>query len=391
MRNQEDESPHYGKKILAIALIVIIALVAVFTLTSAYKTVPTGYEGVVLSWGKPVRIVGAGLNGIAPIAEDIALVNIQVQKVTADESAASSDLQEVTTSITVNYQLDPTYAMDIYTNLRDQYESRVILPAMQDALKASTAKYQASELITNRDQVVSTIKDILQSKLNQYHIQITSVQVTNFKFSDQFQSAVDAKVTAEQNALAAQNQLAVIQFQAQQQVIQAEANATAISALAQGNANATLISANATAQAMKIVSSQLSPQYIQYLYAIGWDGKLPIYWVSGNGTAPYLMVTIPSNSTSTPTAQSTIQQPISNQVSNGVTYSLTLSQNATSTGVGDTIAITAQLSPSQSGVSVGFYNNGNLMGTATSNASGQAIYCVTRTDNSDYTFSAKVQ
>ena len=217
--------------------------------------------------------------------------------------------------------------------------------------------------------IVNPIKDILQSELNQYHIQITSVQVTNFKFSDQFQSAVDAKVTAEQNALAAQNQLAVIQFQAQQQVIQATANASAISALAEGNANATLIAANATAQAMRIVSSQLSPQYIQYLYAIGWDGKLPVYWVSGNGTAPYLMVTLPSNTTTAP-AQSTIQQPVSNQVSNGVTYSLTLSQNATATSIGDTIEITAQLSPSKSGIVVTFFNNGNVMGTATSNTSG---------------------
>ena len=230
----------------------------------------------------------------------MAFVNVQVQSATAEESAASSDLQEVTTSVTVNYQLDAAYAKEIYTNLRDQYASRVILPAMQDALKASTAKYQASELVTQREQAKNAFQDLLQQKLQQYHITIVAVSITNFKFSDQFQQAIDNKVTTEQNALAAQNQLVVVQFQAQQQIIQATANASAISNLALGNANATIIAANATAQAIQIINAQLSPEYIQYLYALGWDGKLPIYWSSGNNTAPFLLLPTQQNNSTVP-------------------------------------------------------------------------------------------
>lgn len=286
------------KKILVIVLVVMIATVSVVIVTSMYQTVPTGYQGVVLQWGNPVRTVGAGLNAITPIAEDIELVNIQVQAATAQESAASSDLQEVTTSVTVNYQIDAAYAKEVYTNLRNQYESRVIIPAMQDALKASTAKFQASQLITDRENAKNTFQTLLQAKLTQYHINVVSVAITDFQFSANFRAAIDAKVTAEQNALAAQNQLAVVQFQAQQQVIQATANATAITTLAMGNANATIIAANATAQAVQIIQQQLTPEYISYLYAIGWDGKLPLYWVTGsNSTSPYLLVTVPTNST----------------------------------------------------------------------------------------------
>jgi regulator of protease activity HflC (stomatin/prohibitin superfamily) len=287
------------KKILAVIIIVMIALVSVALITNAYQTVPTGYEGVVLAWGNPVRTVGAGLNFITPIAEDIELVNVQVQKVSAQESAASSDLQEVTTSVTVNYQIDSDYAQDVYTNLRDQYESRVIVPAMQDALKAATAKFQASQLVTDRETAKNTFQNVLQTKLTQYHINVVSVAITDFQFSENFRKAIDAKVTAEQNALAAQNQLAVVQYEAQQQVIQASANATAIITIAQADANATIISANATAQAVKIIQPQLTPQYIQYLYAIGWDGKLPIYWSSGNSTAPFLLLPVDQTTNST--------------------------------------------------------------------------------------------
>ena len=290
------------KKIITIVLVVMIAVLSVMIISSAYQMVPTGYQGVVLAWGNPVRSVGSGLNAITPIAEDIELVNCQVQAATAQESAASSDLQEVSTSVTVNYQIDSSYAKEVYTNLRDQYENRVIIPAMQDALKASTAKFQASQLITNREEAKNTFQQLLQAKLDQYHIKVVSVAITDFQFSANFKAAIDAKVTAEQNALAAQNQLAVVQYQAQQQVIQASANATAISTLASGNANATIIAANATAQAVQIIQQQLTPEYIQYLYAIGWDGNLPLYY-SGNGTLPLLIVPTQTESAKTNSTQ----------------------------------------------------------------------------------------
>jgi prohibitin 2 len=273
-------------------LIAIIAILAVTIISQAYQTVPAGYVGVVLQWGNPVRTTGSGLQTITPFVESMAFVNVQVQSATAQEGAASSDLQEVSTSVTVNYQLDQAFAKEIYINLRDQYANRVIIPAMQDALKASTAKYQATNLITQREDAKQTFQNLLQDKLTQYHIIITSISITDFQFSPSFTTAIEAKVTAEQNALAAQNQLQVVNFTAQQQIIQATANATALILQAQGQANATIISANATATQIQLINAQLasSPEFIQYLYAKGWDGKLPIYWSSGNSTAPFLLL-----------------------------------------------------------------------------------------------------
>jgi regulator of protease activity HflC (stomatin/prohibitin superfamily) len=128
----------------------------------------------------------------------------------------------------------------------------------------------------------------VQRQFDLTHINIVSVAITDFQFSESFKAAIEAKVTAEQNALAAKNKLEQIGYEAQQQVIQATATVT----MANANANATVISANATAQAVQTIQAQLTPEYIQYLYAIGWDGKLPIYWASGNSTAPYLLLSV---------------------------------------------------------------------------------------------------
>jgi prohibitin 2 len=283
-----------------IAIIIIVSIVIIIPIT-AMRSVPAGYKGVLLNWGEAISVENEGLRWVVPIAQDITLVNIQIQKAVATENTASSDLQDVTTTVAVNYRLKADSVLTIYKDLRNDYETRVITPNIQEALKAATAKYVATELITEREAVKDSFFNILKSKLSAYGIEVLSVSVTEFKFSPSFTQAIEAKVTAEQDALAAQNKLKQIEYEAQQQVIQATANATALITLANANANATIISATATAQSVQIVQAQLTPEYIQYLYAIGWDGKLPLYWVSdGNGTAPYLLVQGPTDNTTVP-------------------------------------------------------------------------------------------
>jgi regulator of protease activity HflC (stomatin/prohibitin superfamily) len=297
-RNRDEYKPFFPKKkIIALAVIVIVAVAAVVAFGSSTTTIPAGNKGVLLNFGEVVGVLDPGFHWISPIGQTVVLVNTQTQSATADENAASSDLQEVSASVTVNYQIDPAFVKEVYTTLRDQYQSRVILPAMQDGLKASTAKYQASELITRREDAKNSFQDLLQQKLQQYHIIITSVSITNFQFSDQFQSAVDAKVTAEQNALAAENQLQVVQFQAQQQIIQAQAAANATIAKANGDATARIIAAQAQNTYQFLINQNLTQSYLNYLYLQTWNGQLPTFY-GGELPIPFFNI---GNTTTIPT------------------------------------------------------------------------------------------
>jgi regulator of protease activity HflC (stomatin/prohibitin superfamily) len=277
------------KKVIGLIVVVVVIVSAVAIFGNATVTIPTGYKGVLLVWGEATEVLPEGLHFISPIGTDIELMNVQIQKSEATEATASEDLQEVTTTVAVNYRLEEAYLLEIYKNFRQDYEARIIAPNIEESLKAATAEYAATELITNREEVKTTFLNILESRVDDYHIEILSVSVTNFQFSPSFTAAIEAKVTAEQKALEAQNKLKQIEYEAQQQVIQASANATAITTLAQANANATVTAANATAEAIQIIQVELTPEYVQYLVAIGWDGKLPLYW-SGNGTMPLLLI-----------------------------------------------------------------------------------------------------
>jgi len=209
-------------------------------------------------------------------------MNVQVQIAESTESAATNDLQEVTTTVAVNFRLNPEAVNQIYRELRQDYVSRVIKPNIEESIKAATSQFRAEALITNRATVKSTFDAVLEERLSVFDIEVIAVSLTDFQFSPAFAAAVEAKVTAEQKALEAQNFLEQVKFEAQQQVIQAEAEKNATIARALGEAEAVVIEADAAASAIEAITGQMTPEYAQYLWLTQWDGKLPL--VVGEGT-----------------------------------------------------------------------------------------------------------
>jgi regulator of protease activity HflC (stomatin/prohibitin superfamily) len=230
-----------------------------------------------LTWGKvEEKILGEGLNFVIPFIQSVELMNVQVQKAESTESAATNDLQEVSTTVAVNFRLEPSSVNEIYRELRQDYVSRVIKPNIEESIKAATAQFRAEELITKRPIVKASFDEILESRLEVFKIDVVAVSLTDFQFSQSFAAAIEAKVTAEQSALEAKNKLEQIRFEAQQQVIQAEAEKNATIARALGEAQGVIIEADATAAAIEVITSQMTPEYAQYLWLTQWDGKLPL-------------------------------------------------------------------------------------------------------------------
>ena len=211
-----------------------------------FAIVPAGSKGILLEWGKVKGELNEGFNFKIPIMQDAVIMSVQTQKYETNSTSASSDLQDVHTTIALNYKVQESTVTDLYRNVGIHYESSVIDPAVQESVKASTASYTAEELITKRESVKSRIQDALSFRLLKYGIEVQTVSITDFKFSDQFTTAIEAKVTAEQNALKAQNDLTRIKTEAEQQI-----------AIASGQANATLTKALAEATAIKIQGDAL--------------------------------------------------------------------------------------------------------------------------------------
>lgn len=260
-------------KVIPIVRDAVLGLIALSVVFGAFGTVGAGQVGIRTTFSSVSGTVNPGLYFKVPFIQHVVRMDVQTQKeeVKAVE-AASQDLQTVTTDVAINYHLEGSKAAAIYQNIGVDYASRVIDPAIQESVKANTAKYTAEQLITNREAVRQGIIDLLTQKMTQFGIMVDAINITNFAFSQDFTQAIEAKVTAVQNAEAAKNKLAQVQYEAQQTI-----------ATAQGQAEAIRIQAQA-------INSQGGADYVALQAIQKWDGHYPSTYLGSQSSLPIINI-----------------------------------------------------------------------------------------------------
>jgi regulator of protease activity HflC (stomatin/prohibitin superfamily) len=210
---------------------VLIGLILLILIVNPFYMVSAGERAIVLEFGKPQPLaVAEGLHLRIPIYQTIVKMDTRTQKYEAELSAASKDLQTVSTKIAINYRVNPESVVELYKTVGIDYASKIIQPIEQEANKAMTARYTAEELITKREEVRDGMKALLVERLIARGIKVEELSIVNFDFSASFNSAIEAKVTAEQQALKAQRDLERVKFESQQQLAVKEAEAQGLKA-----------------------------------------------------------------------------------------------------------------------------------------------------------------
>lgn len=266
-------------------IIILIALLFIFGLLVSVS-INTGYVGVKHQFGKAIEILPPGLHIIIPFVNSVNVLNMQVLKYSVPSSAVSKDLQMVTTTITVNYRIEGNSVMDIWRNFRGEQELRIIEPLTHETLKAVTAQYTASDLITKREVIKQEVTKKLSVLLKGYNIDVVEVSLVDFQFSEVFDKAIEEKMVAEQDKLKMQQQLEMKQIEVQKIVAQAEAEANQTKLNADANAYKKRVEADAEAyylletsfaklEAINNINAGISEKYLSYWYIENWDGHLP--------------------------------------------------------------------------------------------------------------------
>jgi regulator of protease activity HflC (stomatin/prohibitin superfamily) len=110
----------------------------------SFTSVDAGYRGVVLRLCAVTgRLLDPGPHLITPVIETVKPISVQVQVEKLESHAASHDLQVVHTQVTLAYYQNPCCIADIWSKLNDDALDRVVIPAIQEAIKAQTAQYDA--------------------------------------------------------------------------------------------------------------------------------------------------------------------------------------------------------------------------------------------------------
>lgn len=252
----------------------IIVLLLVICGFNSWFVVEPGYNGFTVTLGKVNSTVYTdGLHFKTPFITKSVKYNVQTQKLDATADASSKDLQAVSASIVVNYKYKESEVVNLYKNVgkEERVAEKIITPAIQEVFKAVVAKYSAEQLITERSEVSKNIEETLNKRLEPYGVQIQLFNIVNFNFSKSFNDAIEAKVTAEQNALAEKNKLEQVKYEAEQKVVAAEAQAKAIEIQA------------------KAIQNQGGAEYVNLKWIEKWDGKLPVTVAWGDSSFIMMM------------------------------------------------------------------------------------------------------
>jgi regulator of protease activity HflC (stomatin/prohibitin superfamily) len=246
-------------------------------LLDSFATIPAGYRGVVIRFSAVTgQILNEGLQMKIPFIDSVEKMSVQTQKFEATASAASRDLQDVQTTIALNWHLNPSMVAEVYRTLGLSFIERIAAPAVQETIKQTTTKYIAEDLILKREEVKAAFTESLSNRLLDRGIVIETVSITNFQFSDTFIAAIESKVAAEQAVLEARNKLEQVKVEAQQTEAQAIGESNARIAKAKGEAEYIRVVTEAQIAANKAVAESLTPEVLQYILLdrLGQDIKL---------------------------------------------------------------------------------------------------------------------
>lgn len=261
-----------SKKVLTGACIILILGLIIFF--GSTTIVPTGHIGVVTLYSKVQdRYLDAGFHFITPFVEDVHDIDIRTQKYSNTVEGSAKDLQIVNITLSINYQIKPDKASQLYAEVGENYTDIILNPALQSGLKASMAKFTAEEMVTKRSEVATSITEELNTRLEEYFI-ISAVNIENIGFTEEYNKAIEAKTTNQQKAEAEKAQLEIIKVQNEQKINTAEAEAKVRE----------LQSKSVTEQSLEQLRLENQKAMIEK-----WNGQLPTYMLGENASALFNM------------------------------------------------------------------------------------------------------
>ena len=221
--------------ILGSATAIVVFLLIVFLLVfNPIAIVGVGERGVKVTLGKTSpESYGEGVHFVTPFISHMHKMDVKTVKSNISTMAQSKDIQQAKIVYVVNYNLKPEYAPKMYREVGKDYLNVIISPTVEGIVKDVIGKWNAQDIVANREKVASEILSKLREDLGAKYINVSDFQITEIQYSNAFEQAIENKVTAEQDALKAKNVTIQVQEEARQKVIAAEAEAKSMAIRAQ--------------------------------------------------------------------------------------------------------------------------------------------------------------
>jgi len=269
-----------------ILLIVVIAAIALSTVSAGLVFVEPDKRGVVISAIAPKgyreEALMPGLHWIIPFAENVVEYPISRQTYTmsiapiegqiqGDDSitARTADGQQIYVDASVIFSIDPDQVVRVHILWKNRYSDELVRAQARGVIRDVVSQYSVEEVVTSkRFEMADTLKTTMEAKLSENGLILVDFVLRNITFSEEYAASVEQKQIAEQTAQQAKFVVEQKRQEAEQarQTAQGAADASVIRA--KGEAEARVIQAQAEAQSLELISRvlQANPSLLTYQY-----------------------------------------------------------------------------------------------------------------------------
>ena len=246
----------------------LIMMMCAVGLTGCAEQIDAGNRGVKTVWGETQqKVLEEGLYFYNPISTKIYEMDCKTLKIVYEMDSYTKDVQQANLRLSVMYNVKPEEATLLFKEIGLNYANVVIYPTVVAVAKDTVGQWEADKLVSNREQASNTMLAKLQESLKDKHIRVTGLSFESVDFSKQFESAIEAKQIAQQDAIKAKNRSVQIEEESKQKLMMAKAEAEAMA-----------IQAKALAQNKSLVAYEAVKK---------WNGVLPVN-IYGSAPIPFI-------------------------------------------------------------------------------------------------------